>query len=46
MRVLQITAFSGWGCTGRIAVGIHDALVKKVMSAPSHGEERIPHLRM
>lgn len=27
MRVLQITAFSGWGCTGRIAVGIHNALV-------------------
>lgn len=26
MRVLQITAFSGWGCTGRIAVGIHNAL--------------------
>lgn len=29
MRVLQITAFSGWGCTGRIAVGIHNALVRK-----------------
>lgn len=29
MRVLQITAFSGWGCTGRIAVGIHNALVSK-----------------
>lgn len=27
MRVLQITAFSGWGCTGRIAVGIHNALI-------------------
>lgn len=27
MRVLQITAFSGWGCTGRIALGIHNALV-------------------
>lgn len=27
MRVLQITAFSGWGCTGRIAVGINNALV-------------------
>lgn len=32
MRVLQITAFSGWGCTGRIAVGIHRALV-------DHGDE-------
>ena len=29
MKVLQITAFSGWGCTGRIAVGIYDALVCK-----------------
>lgn len=29
MRVLQITAFSGWGCTGRIAVGIHNALVEQ-----------------
>lgn len=29
MRVLQITAFSGWGCTGRIALGIHDALVSE-----------------
>lgn len=29
MRVLQITAFSGWGCTGRIAVGINNALVAK-----------------
>ena len=29
MKVLQITAFSGWGCTGRIAVGIHDALIRK-----------------
>jgi glycosyltransferase involved in cell wall biosynthesis len=27
MRVLQITAFSGWGCTGRIAVGINNALI-------------------
>lgn len=26
MRVLQITAFSGWGCTGRIALGIHNTL--------------------
>ena len=23
MRILQITAFSGWGCTGRFALGIH-----------------------
>ena len=29
MKVLQITAFSGWGCTGRIAVGIHEALRKE-----------------
>lgn len=29
MKVLQITAFSGWGCTGRIAVGIHNALISK-----------------
>lgn len=29
MKVLQITAFSGWGCTGRIALGIHDALVRE-----------------
>ena len=29
MKVLQITAFSGWGCTGRIAVGIHEALKKE-----------------
>ena len=29
MRVLQITAFSGWGCTGRIAMGIHNALVEQ-----------------
>jgi len=29
MRVLQITAFSGWGCTGRIAVGIHNVLVSQ-----------------
>lgn len=27
MRILQITAFSGWGCTGRIALGIHNELV-------------------
>lgn len=27
MKVMQITAFSGWGCTGRIAVGIHKALI-------------------
>lgn len=27
MRILQITAFSGWGCTGRIALGIHNVLV-------------------
>ncbi len=26
MRVLQITAFSGWGCTGRIAQGICETL--------------------
>lgn len=26
MKVLQITAFSGWGCTGRIAVGIDNVL--------------------
>lgn len=26
MRVLQITAFSGWGCTGRITWGIYKAL--------------------
>lgn len=29
MKVMQITAFSGWGCTGRIAVGIHKALISK-----------------
>ena len=29
MRVLQITAYSGWGCTGRIAEGIHNALIKQ-----------------
>ena len=29
MRVLQITAFSGWGCTGRIAMGIHNALTEQ-----------------
>ncbi len=29
MKVLQITAFSGWGCTGRIAVGIYDTLVRE-----------------
>ena len=28
MKILQITAFSGWGCTGRIALGIHNALVE------------------
>lgn len=28
MRILQITAFSGWGCTGRIALGIHNTLIK------------------
>lgn len=27
MRVLQITAFNGWGCTGRIALGIHKSLI-------------------
>lgn len=32
VRVLQITAFSGWGCTGRIAVGIHKAV-------KAHGHE-------
>lgn len=26
MKILQITAFSGWGCTGRIALGIHNTL--------------------
>lgn len=26
LKILQITAFSGWGCTGRIALGIHKAL--------------------
>ncbi len=26
MKILQITAFSGWGCTGRIAVGINNVL--------------------
>lgn len=29
MKVLQITAFSGWGCTGRISVGISNALTKE-----------------
>ena len=29
MKVLQITAFSGWGCTGRIAQGIHNSLISK-----------------
>lgn len=29
MRILQITAFSGWGCTGRIALGIHNTLVEQ-----------------
>ena len=28
MRVLQITAFSGWGCTGRIAQGIWETLIE------------------
>ena len=28
MRVLQITAFSGWGCTGRIAQGICETLIE------------------
>lgn len=27
MRVLQITAYCGWGCTGRIALGINNALI-------------------
>lgn len=27
MRVLQITAFGGWGCTGRIAQGICETLI-------------------
>ena len=34
MKVLQITAFSGWGCTGRIAVGIHKTL-------EAHGYESV-----
>lgn len=29
MRVLQITAFSGWGCTGRIAQGICEILIEQ-----------------
>lgn len=29
MRVMQITAFSGFGCTGRIALGIHNMLVSE-----------------
>lgn len=29
MRVLQITAYSGWGCTGRIVIGIHNALISQ-----------------
>ena len=29
MKVLQITAFSGWGCTGRIALGINNVLKEK-----------------
>lgn len=46
MKVLQITAFSGWGCTGRISVGISNALTKsgfenqiawgRVNTAPQH----------
>lgn len=28
MKVLQITAFSGWGCTGRIAQGICETLME------------------
>lgn len=28
MKVLQITAFSGWGCTGRIALGINNVLIE------------------
>lgn len=27
MKVLQITAFGGWGCTGRIVEGIHNVLI-------------------
>lgn len=27
MKVLQVTAFSGWGCTGRIAQGISEMLI-------------------
>lgn len=29
MRIMQITAFSGWGCTGRITLGIHNMLVSE-----------------
>lgn len=29
VRILQITAFCGWGCTGRIALGIHNVLVEQ-----------------
>lgn len=29
MRIMQITAFCGWGCTGRIALGIHNAVTKQ-----------------
>ena len=29
MRVLQITAFAGWGCTGRIAQGINESLINE-----------------
>lgn len=29
MRVVQITAFSGWGCTGRIVLGINNILLEK-----------------
>lgn len=28
MKVLQISAFNGWGCTGRIVHGIHNSLVE------------------
>lgn len=29
MKVLQITAFEGWGCTGRISLEIHNMLVSE-----------------
>ncbi len=29
MRVMQISAFSGWGSTGRITEGIHNVLIKE-----------------